>query len=115
MLRAEAGGKALVTHFLKGADGMMLLEKHNPMGTVTLGTTSMVRTMTMVIVMAVTIIWMLVEPLVGIVEYATQRSQELGELQATIAVFVCFGKELSYVLVHGHVGLQEDKREKESA
>lgn len=115
MLRAEAGDKALVTYFPKGADGMMMPEEHNPVGTVTLGTASVVGTMTRVIVMAVTIIWMLVEPLVGIVEYGTQRSQELGELQAPIVVFVCFGKELGYVLVHGHVGLQEDKREKESA
>lgn len=98
----------------------MLLEEHNPMGTVTLGTASLVGTMAMVL--AVTVIWMLVVaavtlvgPIVGIDDYEIQRGQELGELQATVMVVVCSGKELAYIVIDGRVRLQQDKHEKESA
>lgn len=98
-------------------EGMMLLEEHNPMGTATLGNTLLAGTMA--VVMAVTGIWMapvtLVGPIVGINGYKIQRGQELSELQATVPVAVCFVEELAYVVIDGHVRLQQGKREKESA
>ena len=100
-------------------EGMMLLEEHNPAGTVTLGTASLAATMVMAVVMAVatamTGIWMLVGPIVGINGYKIQRGQELGELQATVVVVVCSGKEVAYVVIDGHIRLQQDKHEKASA
>lgn len=106
-------------------EGMMLLEEHNPMGTATLGNTLLAGTMAVVVfmvmavVMAVTGIWMapvtLVGPIVGINGYKIQRGQELSELQATVPVAVCFVEELAYVVIDGHVRLQQGKREKESA
>lgn len=98
----------------------MLLEEHNPMGTVTLGTTSLAGNVA--VVLAVTGIWMLVMapatlvgPIVGINDYKIQRGQELCELQATVVVAVRSGEELAYVVISGHVRLQQGKREKESA
>lgn len=98
-------------------EGMMMLEEHSPMGTVTLGTISLGRTM----VMAMTSIYVvvmgpvtLVGPIVGINGYEVQRGQELGELQATVMVSVCSGKELADVVIDGRVRLQQDKHEKVS-
>lgn len=99
---------------------MMLLEEYNSVGTATLGTASVAGTMSvvmsMVMSMVVTTNWMwamapgrLMGPFMGINGCKVQRGEELGELQATITVFVCFGKELVYVVIDGHLRLQEDK------
>lgn len=100
---------------------MMLLEEHNSVGTATLGTASVVGTvsmvMSMVMSMVVTTSWMwamdpgrLMGPFMGINGCEVQRGEELSELQAAVAVFVCSGKELVYVGVDGCFRLQEDKQ-----
>lgn len=99
---------------------MMLLEEHNSVGTATLGTASVAGTMSVVMSMVMSMVmttnWMwawapgrLMGPFMGINGCKVQRGEELGELQATIVVFVCFGKELVYVVIDGHLRLQEDK------
>jgi len=83
------------------------------MGTVTLPTTSVAVIVTMVLAMVMARVT-LVGPLVGFNDYETQGGQELGELQATVTVVVCFGEELSYVVINSCFRLQQDKHERVS-
>lgn len=107
-------------------EGIMLPEKHNPMGSV-MGSASVSGTVAVVMAVVVAMVMAMIMPMVvamigtmmvvvspmgpivGIDDDKIQRGQELGELEAPIVVAVCFGKEVADVLINRHIGLQQDK------